>query len=117
MVSTSFQASNLGEAIEIVNEMIDWRLSDEALVEGCSEEERDLEFRESTKCKIFLGFTSNLISSGVCDTVRYLVEHRMGGFAGDDAPTTVFPSIVGRPRNTGVMVGMGRKDAYVGDEA
>ncbi|KAH0715882.1 hypothetical protein KY284_008787 [Solanum tuberosum] len=39
------------------------------------------------------------------------------GFAGDDAPRAVFPSIVGRPRYTGVMVGMGQKDAYVGDEA
>ncbi|KAF3641952.1 Actin-7 [Capsicum annuum] len=38
-------------------------------------------------------------------------------FAGDDAPRAVFPSIVGRPRHTGVMVGMGQKDAYVGDEA
>jgi len=28
-----------------------------------------------------------------------------------------FPSIVGRPRHQGVMVGMGQKDAYVGDEA
>jgi actin beta/gamma 1 len=39
------------------------------------------------------------------------------GFAGDDAPRAVFPSIVGRPRHRGVMVGMGQKDAYVGDEA
>ena len=39
------------------------------------------------------------------------------GFAGDDAPRAVYPSIVGRPRHTGVMVGMGQKDAYVGDEA
>jgi len=39
------------------------------------------------------------------------------GFAGDDAPRSVFPSIVGRPRHQGVMVGMGQKDAYVGDEA
>eukprot|EP01133_Synstelium_polycarpum_P006515 gene6515-7545_t len=39
------------------------------------------------------------------------------GFAGDDAPRAVFPSIVGRPRYTGVMVGMGNKDSYVGDEA
>ncbi|RWV99984.1 hypothetical protein GW17_00037078 [Ensete ventricosum] len=42
---------------------------------------------------------------------------RSAGFAGDDAPRAVFPSIVGRPRHTGVMVGMGQKDAYVGDEA
>jgi len=39
------------------------------------------------------------------------------GFAGDDAPRAVFPSIVGRPKHKGVMVGMGQKDAYVGDEA
>ncbi len=37
------------------------------------------------------------------------------GFAGDDAPRAVFPSIVGRFR--GVVVGGGQKDAYVGDEA
>ncbi|KAJ2356984.1 actin [Coemansia sp. RSA 2618] len=39
------------------------------------------------------------------------------GFAGDDAPRAVFPSIVGRPRHHGVMVGMGQRDSYVGDEA
>jgi actin-related protein len=39
------------------------------------------------------------------------------GFAGDDAPRAVFPSIVGRPRHQGVMVGATAKDAYVGDEA
>ena len=35
------------------------------------------------------------------------------GFAGDDAPKAVFPSIVGRPRQ-GLMV---QKDSYVDDEA
>jgi len=39
------------------------------------------------------------------------------GFAGDDAPRAVFPSIVGRPTHPGIMVGMDQKDAYVGDEA
>ena len=39
------------------------------------------------------------------------------GFAGDDAPRAVFPSIVGRPRYQNVMVGMGHKDSYVGEEA
>ncbi|KAH0770751.1 hypothetical protein KY290_014732 [Solanum tuberosum] len=77
MVSTGFQASNLGDAIEIVNQMLDWRLSHELPMEDCSEEERDVAYRESVTCKIFLGFTSNLVSSGVRDTVRYLVQHRM----------------------------------------
>ena len=39
------------------------------------------------------------------------------GFAGDDAPRAVFPSIVGRSRHLSIMPGMGQKDAYVGDEA
>ncbi|KAJ9676744.1 hypothetical protein PVL29_021985 [Vitis rotundifolia] len=77
MVSTGFQASNLGDAIQVVNQMLDWRLSDESPAEDCSEEERDEKYRKSMKCKVFLGFTSNLISSGVRDTVRYLTEHHM----------------------------------------
>ncbi|KAK6227689.1 hypothetical protein SCA6_000029 [Theobroma cacao] len=76
MLSTGFQASNLGEAMEIVNEMLDWRLADEAITEDCSEE-KDPAYRESVRCKVFLGFTSNLISSGLRDTVRYLTEHHM----------------------------------------
>eukprot|EP00026_Physarum_polycephalum_P002803 Phypoly_transcript_02811.p1 GENE.Phypoly_transcript_02811~~Phypoly_transcript_02811.p1 ORF type:complete len:793 (+),score=145.93 Phypoly_transcript_02811:189-2381(+) len=39
------------------------------------------------------------------------------GFAGDDAPRAIFPAVIGRPRHTGVMVGMGQKDSYIGDEA
>ena len=40
------------------------------------------------------------------------------GFAGDDAPRSAFPTLVGRPRHChGPRVGMGQKDSYVGDEA
>merc|ERR1719347_1466197 len=39
------------------------------------------------------------------------------GFAGDDAPRAVFPSIVGRARHQASMVGMAQKDVYIGDEA
>ncbi|KRY77563.1 Actin-5C [Trichinella pseudospiralis] len=39
------------------------------------------------------------------------------GFAGDDAPLTVFPSIIGRPLHQGVMIDMAKKGSYVGDEA
>merc|ERR1712110_861212 len=42
---------------------------------------------------------------------------RKAGFAGYDAPRAVFPSIVGRPKMPGIMVGMDQKDSYVGDEA
>ena len=46
------------------------------------------------------------VSALVCDNGSGMVK---SGFAGDDAPRAVFPSIVGRPRHQGVMVGMGQK--------
>jgi len=55
------------------------------------------------------------------ETVPLVLDNGSGlvkaGFSGDDAPRAVFPSLVGRPRHAGIMVGMGQKDAYVGDEA
>jgi len=50
----------------------------------------------------------------VCDSGSRMVKC---GFAGDRAPRAVFPSIVGRPKMHGIMVGMDQKDSYVGDEA
>ncbi|KAJ1421058.1 DHS-like NAD/FAD-binding domain superfamily [Sesbania bispinosa] len=77
MLTTGFQASNLGDAIQVVNQMLDWRLAEEPITEDCTDDERDLEYRKSVTCKVFLGFTSNLVSSGVRDTIRYLVQHHM----------------------------------------
>ncbi len=39
------------------------------------------------------------------------------GFSGEEAPRAVFPSIMGRPKHQVVMMGMGTKDCYIGDEA
>merc|ERR1712212_1076040 len=54
------------------------------------------------------------VAALVCDNGSGMVK---AGFAGDDAPRAVFPSVVVRPKYPGVMVGMGNKDAYVGNEA
>jgi len=54
------------------------------------------------------------VAALVCDNGSGMVK---AGFAGDDAPRAVFPSIVGRPKMPGIMVGMDQKDSYVGDEA
>eukprot|EP00871_Galdieria_phlegrea_P004576 jgi/Galph1/5119/GphlegSOOS_G3771.1 len=55
------------------------------------------------------------------DIVALVIDNGSGmvkaGIAGDDAPRSVFPSIVGRPRHQAIMVGMGQKESYVGDEA
>lgn len=45
--------------------------------------------------------------SGVCKA----------GFAGDDTPRAIFPSIVGRTRMPGMQVGIDHKDSYVGEDA
>jgi deoxyhypusine synthase len=50
--STGIQAANLGKAIEITNQMID------------------------DKAFIFLSFTSNMISSGLREIIRFLVKHK-----------------------------------------
>ncbi|EFA85746.1 deoxyhypusine synthase [Heterostelium album PN500] len=73
-INTGFQASSVGQAIEEINRMLNWRLSDEPLAEG---EENNVEERKNTRTKIFLGYTSNLVSSGVRETIRYLVQHSM----------------------------------------
>ncbi|BAT08126.1 Os09g0421100 [Oryza sativa Japonica Group] len=77
LATTGFQASNLGDAVDVVNQMLEWRLSHEKPREDCDEPELDPTYRESVKCKIFLGFTSNLVSSGIRDVVRFLVQHHM----------------------------------------
>jgi deoxyhypusine synthase len=51
--STGFQATNLAKAIEIIKEM------------------------RKEKAYIYLGYTSNLVSSGLRDIFRYLAEHKL----------------------------------------
>lgn len=51
--STGFQASNLAQAIEIAKKM------------------------RKEKAFIYLGYTSNIISSGLRDVIKYLAEHKL----------------------------------------
>jgi len=39
------------------------------------------------------------------------------GFAGDDAPRSVFPSITGRPKTEVAMMGTAKRDVFIGDDA
>ena len=56
---------------------IKWRLSDEPIGEDEDEELRDPETRKKLKCTIFFGYTSNMISCGVREVIRFLAQHRM----------------------------------------
>ncbi|KAM9685102.1 deoxyhypusine synthase isoform 4-T4 [Trichechus inunguis] len=75
--TTGFQATNFGRAVQQVNAMIEKKL--EPLSQ---EEDQHADLTQSrrplTGCTIFLGYTSNLISSGIRETIRYLVQHNMG---------------------------------------
>ncbi|KAJ5148447.1 hypothetical protein N7448_000025, partial [Penicillium atrosanguineum] len=58
LTNTGFQGSAVAEAARIINEMRAFRQPE-----------------TGEKTTIFLGYTSNLISSGLRDTLRYLVKH------------------------------------------
>ena len=75
--TTGLQATNFAEGIRIVNRMISWRLSEEPLNERDDEETSDPEYRAKVRCTIFLGYTSNMVSSGIREVIRYLVQHKM----------------------------------------
>ena len=74
---TGFQATSLGLAIEEVNKMIKWRLSDEPIEEDEEEQYLDPEVRAKTRCTIYLGYTSNMASCGMREYIRYLCQHKM----------------------------------------
>nr|XP_022322468.1 deoxyhypusine synthase-like isoform X1 [Crassostrea virginica] len=73
---SGFQASNFGNAVQQINKMIDCKMTqipgekiDEVNLNPCN--------REKSNCTIFLGYTSNLISSGIRETFCYLAQHNM----------------------------------------
>ena len=76
--STGFQASHLGKAIDIAKKM------------------------RSEDITIFLGFTSNMVTSGVREQIRYLVQNKMvhcivttAGAVEEDIIKTINPFVLG----------------------
>ena len=39
------------------------------------------------------------------------------GISGEDAPKSVFPALIGRPKYPPIIIGFDTKDTYVGEEA
>lgn len=76
MKTMGFQASSVASACDIINKMRAWRGKH---IDELPEHERTGEFDDQgyQKTTIFLGYTSNLISSGLRDTLRYLVQHKL----------------------------------------
>lgn len=74
--TTGFQATNFGLAVDEINKMLATR--NEPLSEDESDKYEDDEFiRRKHKCTIFMGYTSNIVSSGLRETLRFLVQHKL----------------------------------------
>ncbi|XP_031778755.1 probable deoxyhypusine synthase [Nasonia vitripennis] len=73
---SGFQATNFGLAVEeILRMLVARRIPLEEDQEDNLEEDEFIRRRHG--CTIFLGYTSNMASCGVRETIRFLAEHRM----------------------------------------
>mmetsp|Transcript_9021 Transcript_9021/g.18797 ORF Transcript_9021/g.18797 Transcript_9021/m.18797 type:complete len:419 (+) Transcript_9021:35-1291(+) len=77
MLTTGFQATNLGKAVEEIKRMRKWRLSDTPWKEGDDEALRDPAVRSKIRARIFFAYTSNQISCGQREVIKFLVQHKM----------------------------------------
>ena len=103
-LNTGFQATNFGLAVNAINAMIakrneplpegfydtklekvvTWRQHDDIKMGGRKLDQTGSaqvgytdDVKVSNNCTIFLGYTSNMVSCGVRETIRFLVQHKM----------------------------------------
>lgn len=77
-LTTGFQATNLALAAQEIEKMRSWRLSDRPYREGIDDESlQSNEIRKRIRARIFLAYTSNQISCGQREVIRYLVQNKM----------------------------------------
>lgn len=80
--SCGFQASNVGKAIAEINQMLNFKFKPGELDEDSEKPSLGLGTPEGVKCrerecKIFLGVTSNLVSSGMREILKFICKHKM----------------------------------------
>ncbi|KAG8198748.1 hypothetical protein JTE90_023511 [Oedothorax gibbosus] len=97
--TSGFQATNFGLAVEEINKMLACR--EKPMVNEDSLE-ADTFIKRKTHCTIFLGYTSNMASAGIRDTIRFLVQHKMvdcivtsAGGVEEDLIKCLAPTILG----------------------
>merc|ERR1712226_824443 len=77
-LSTGIQATLFGKAIIELNRMIDAKMNDTLTEEDIAKQKRiPFDNWQPTPCTIFMSYTSNLISAGTREHIRYLVQHKM----------------------------------------
>jgi deoxyhypusine synthase len=79
-LTTGFQATNLALAIDQIRQMRAWRLSEHGPAFNESTDDvalQDEANRRRIRARIFLAYTSNQISCGQREVLRFLVQHKM----------------------------------------
>ena len=76
-ISTGIQASQLSMAMTEINKMLDWSLADEPVAADEDDDFLSVEARTNVRCRVWLSYTSNMISSGCREYIKYLVKHNM----------------------------------------
>ncbi|KAI4504786.1 hypothetical protein M0802_000336 [Mischocyttarus mexicanus] len=74
--NSGFQATNFGLAVNEIKRMLSAR-SIPLKEDQIDKLEEDEFIKRKSSCTIFLGYTSNMASCGVRDTIRFLVQHNM----------------------------------------
>ena len=77
MSTTGFQATNLALAVEQIRAMRSWRLSSTPWKEGDEVELKDPSIRSKIRARIFFAYTSNQISCGQREVIKFMVQHKM----------------------------------------
>lgn len=74
-LTTGLQATNFGLAVQEINKMIEAKK--QPLPEEKYEDADDVYTQIKSSCTIFLGYTSNIVSSGLRETIKFLVQHKL----------------------------------------
>jgi deoxyhypusine synthase len=76
-MATGIQASQMSKAMTEINKMLDWSLNDEPVAADEDDEFKTPEERSRVRCRVWLSYTSNMISSGCREYIRYLAKNKM----------------------------------------
>ena len=77
MLTTGFQATNLGLAVDQIRELRKWRLDSVPWKPGDDPDLESPEVRRRIRARIFFAYTSNQISCGQREVIRFLVKNKM----------------------------------------
>jgi len=101
-LTTGFQATNIALAIDQINQMRSWRLSHIPSSLLDDPEVCDPNIRKNIRARIFFSYTSNQISSGQREVIKFMVKNKMvdvivttAGAVEEDLIKTFEPTYVG----------------------